>query len=420
MDGLILTYIVIIHTIHFIVIIRVYLYPLLYINHNPISSNMNTTTPTKSFEAIQPYEVLKNVTLTGCKPFNLWLTPDHNEWIEQVYTDCFPLSKTKKHRATFELVVSNLAFSDLPMSISIDKSRYRWLKHKPKLFTPTNLSEICRSLDKKGYIDMHKGYGSPEGIKVPTTLHREGKLVELIPDDLRCSIHWDGLIIPKKFDPPEVYPDHVQEAQEVLFNYNSMVEPQNMLYATYKGGFYVNGRFTGSQVICMKRELRPSIKIDIQKTFELDIRNCLASLLYASELGRPFDGDAYDLPGTPRDVSKMAMLVALNCNSRKAAQRPLQNYINLKYPKMYKAADILDALERLHKPILKHLYREQGLSLMNLEARCMCRFLKEMVDSNIKVYPIYDSVIGKISDRDFIHENFTEAFTVNRVAPAVH
>jgi hypothetical protein len=127
------------------------------------------------------------------------------------------------------------------------------------------------------------------------------------------SIRKEGLIIVKEFDPPEVYPPAVQKAREVLQRYNQTVAPENMLYATYKGSFDLDGRFTGSSIIHMRKADRRNLQIEGEEVFEADIKNCLPSLMYAQEIGEPCHGDAYEIHGVPRELAKTALVIMLNC-----------------------------------------------------------------------------------------------------------
>lgn len=79
----------------------------------------------------------------------------------------------------------------------------------------------------------------------------------------------------------------------------------------------------------------------------------------------------------------------------------------------------LDDLEEKHVRLSEFFYTRVGRRLMNIESRCMCRFLKETLEEGVKVYPIYDSALGKV-DQEFVMEAFKRSFTVNGVEPVVH
>ncbi|TKB05501.1 hypothetical protein [Desulforhopalus sp. IMCC35007] len=57
---------------------------------------------------------------------------------------------------------------------------------------------------------------------------------------------------------------------------------------------------------------------------------------------------------------------------------------------------------------------------MYLEAQCMAKFMRSMLDKGIKFYPIYDSVRVPISKKDIAQEELKKAFTVNGIEPVIH
>ena len=329
------------------------------------------------------------------------------------------MATRSKHRPTHDIIVTNLAVApEETINIFIDKHRYTGMK-KPQQFAPTPISEICRVLATKGYLELTRGYSYEDNAEASSSRATD-TLIDLTPDGLRYRINRQGLIVPKDFTPPAVYPPDVQEAEDVLYRYNDTVEPWNMLYATYKDGFDVNGRFTGSSVICMKKELRRSIRIDGEETFEADVKNCIPSLLYAMGLSMECPGDAYEINGIPRDLAKRALLICLNCYTELKAVRAIRKIITEEYSGQFDAGDVVNAVWAKHVPIQDHFFTAVGLRLMNLESRCMRHLMAEMLDEGVKLYPIYDSVIAKQSDRDIVVDAFTRSFTVNGIPPVIH
>lgn len=360
---------------------------------------------------------------------NVWIKSDIEDYpINQIYKGCFPLAGSKNHKETFRIIIDNLLVSpQSPVGLLLDKGGYRLMKEKPPEFTPSNISQICSVLQSKGYITLTKGYRLNSSFKRGylwdfSTIQATDSLLDSIPSGLNFEIQRPGLIVTKEFTPPDVYPDEVQEAESLLLEYNQTVEPGNMLYAVYKGGFNVDGRFHGSDVIVMPKQQRKSLKIDGEDTTEIDVSNCIPFLLYAKEKGKTCPQDTYDITPIqiPRGLAKVAMLIMLNCSSRKTARQALQSIINFEYCGDYKANEILTALEDKHREVQEFLYTGIGRELMNIESGCMRKFMKEMLKEGHKVYPIYDSAVGKASDIDTIKDAFTEAFTINGVYPNVH
>ena len=359
------------------------------------------------------------------RKYNEWIitTSDETEWIDNIiYSDCYPLlNKSKRHRCTFRSIILNLSMRKEQINIQIDRKAYTGKTCLPATFLPSGVSEICNTLDRKGYIRLEKGYKYSGSTGTSTTIEPTDKLLDLVSKEtIKYQIHKDGLIKVKAFDPVN-YPPDVLEAQEVLWEYNKTVEPENLLYATYKDDFDQDGRFTGSNVILMKSGDRKFLKIHGEDTFEIDVRNALPHILYALELGVKLEDDAYEIPDYPRKLVKMCLLIMLNCSTRGKARSAIQGELNSKYlAQGYVANDLLLSIEVKHADLQDYFYRMVGRKLMNLEARCMCLFLKKTLQLGIKVYPIYDSAIGAVSDYEVVYKHFQESFTIDGIEPTIH
>ncbi len=193
-----------------------------------------------------------------------------------------------------------------------------------------------------------------------------------------------------------------------------------MLFASYKDGFDVNGRFHGSAVVVMPKEERKNIEINGEQTMEIDIRNCIPFVLSASYLGKPLPGDVYDLDNVSRGAVKLALLLALNCKSKEQARRALQAELNSAFEEQVTAAGILEMLEESYPVLAAHFYSSVGTKLMRIESRCMERFMRRMLDLGIKHYPIYDSGRVPVSAKSVVKEELMKAFTINGIEPVLH
>lgn len=350
--------------------------------------------------------------------YNPYLVTEDTEWIDNLYKEIYPMSPSRKHKATFRSIIVNLALRKDAITISLSRENYQDIS-LPKEIAPSAITGICEDLHKKGYLSVVKGFKVKASIAVPTELRPFKKLLDRIPVGFRTEIAEEGLIQIKGFTPGEI-PEHVENTRQVLKRYNRTVESENHLFASFKDGFDVNGRFHGSTVCTMRKEDRKDIMIDGEKTIEIDIRNCIPSLLSASELGKLLPGDVYAIDGIPRAIVKKAMLCALNCESRRQAQNALQKYLNADVDTTLKASEVLDALEDSAGELSDFFYTARGTRLMRIESSCMEKFMVSMLDKGIKVYPIYDSVRVPISKSGIVEEELKKAFTINGVEPVVH
>ncbi|WP_136796039.1 hypothetical protein [Desulfosediminicola ganghwensis] len=354
-----------------------------------------------------------------CK-FNVWITSSDTDWIEDLYNTLYPLPGSMRHRETFQIILLNMAMRRDCIYLDLHKSRYTGT-NLPVSFLPSKVSEICGMLERNRYLEIDKGYNVSGGMKKATLVAPSSSLLDLIPSEITFSYQRDGLIVTKDFTPSS-YPPDVVERQEALEAYNKTVEPQNMLYATYKGSFAVDGRFTGSSVISMSKERRRHIAIQGEKTVEIDVSNCIPFLLYAKHLSQPVPCDVYRIDELPRGLVKKAVLMAVNCESREEARKAIQSELNLgKHGEVKQSASyILQQIETMNPDILEYLYVGEGRRLMNLESCCMTMFMKIMLSMTIPFYPIYDSVRVPESYRKVAEKVLKEAFTVNGVMPGTH
>jgi hypothetical protein len=276
-------------------------------------------------------------------------------------------------------------------------------------------------LENKGYLVVKRGYKLKGKNGVPTIIEPTKDLLSLIPPNMSYEIMEEGLVIPKEFT-YDTFPPSAIATRKLLLEYNKTVEPENILYASHKGGFEINGRFTGSSVINMRNQDRKDILINGEPTVELDISNCLPFILYASELEDELSGDAYEIEGIPRKLAKQAFMIAINTPARSWALRGIQSKINFEHKGLpHNASYILDQLERNHPELTEdYLYKGLGPHLMHLEAQCMALFMRSMLDKGIKFYPIYDSVRVPISKKAIAEEELKKAFTIHGIEPVIH
>lgn len=377
---------------------------------------------TSEEEALSLFEELEDTILVPLqnrnRKVNWWLTADNVAWIDSIYEDCFPLGGNDRHRATFEMVLINLSIRPEPLNILLHKRNYKGETCLPDTFLPSGVHKICEKLSKEGYLNLTRGYKYKSSPGVSSTIEPTKKLLRLVPSSINYQLRKEGLIRVKFSELGEL-PKEVEEAREVLWEYNKTVEPENMLYATYKYNFSMDGRFTGSSVINLPEEERAKIKINGEPSIEIDISNCMPFIAYAHFLWEELSGDAYDILGLPRKLVKKAMIIALNCEHRWQAIGAIRGEINKKYGGKYDAEDVLQQIENKHPDMEGYFFESVGGELMNIEARCMCKFLKSMLALGVKVYPVYDSVVGPVSAKELIVDNLKESFTVNGIVPEV-
>lgn len=371
-------------------------------------------TVTSSDDLEQSLEVLNDI-----NSYNPFLSSSDTDWIDNLYSKVFPLPQSARHKETFKSIVINLSLRKSAISINLSKQYYKDTD-KPDFLLPTSISSICEQLEVKGYCQLIKGFKPKGKDGIPTELKPTNKLIDLIPKTPQYEIAEEGLIRTRGFTFDSI-PEEVEQRREVLKRYNRTVEPENMLYSSFKDGFDVNGRFFGSAVCVMPKEDRRNIQINGESTVEVDIQNCIPFILSASELKKELPGDVYVQANVPRGIVKHALLIALNSTSKDTARQAIQHKLNghddYEGPT---AHEILNRLEIAYPDLARYFYTGIGTKIMRIESHCMERFMCSMLDKGIKFYPIHDSVRVPASYKEIVVEELQKAFTVNGVSPTVH
>lgn len=168
----------------------------------------------------------------------------------------------------------------------------------------------------------------------------------------------------------------------------------------------------------MKRDIRPGITINGEKTCEVDIKACMLTIIYGVT-GTPFDPmvDLYAVDGVPRPLVKKLVNMAIGKGGA-----PTQ------WPSTFKA----ELLEQGERPIPKGLtakaawakvmtthpimgcLNEYGLGwpeLQYIESQVLIATLLELMDEHdVCALPIHDGVIVAVSHADVTEEVFRRSF----------
>jgi hypothetical protein len=334
-----------------------------------------------------------------------------------------------KHETTFQIIVANLAKASTEICCPIDKRSWTAVDPLPQNFGVSLIGVCVEALEKHGYLTSRRTFSSSKAKHPVTYISPTEKLLVCSPMSRKYKVDDAGIIRCKDFKRPEDYLSNlfVYQRYRTIRDYNQMMQdtPEHQLYAVYNGDFQSTGRFAGGRMMMIKKAERRAMVVDGEPLFEVDIEACHPSIAMAKTCGIKLAADFYEIEDVPRPLVKAASMMALNCMSRKQAQQALQAWINgtekgKSFRGMgYKLAPIFDALERKVPNWKDLLYQSRGLELMADESLRMSLFLEEMASLGIKVFPIHDAVMGKLSDKETILEHFIESFTVNGIEPSV-
>jgi hypothetical protein len=117
-----------------------------------------------------------------------------------------------------------------------------------------------------------------------------------------------------------------------------------------------------------------------------------------------YRGDPYDVDGFPRDVIKLASLVAINAATRPQAIGALRN------EGVAEAEEALAAFERRHRPLRAYLSSEVGKELQYEDSRIAERVMLTALAANEGIIPVHDSFIVRASFEGSLRRAMVAAF----------
>lgn len=172
-----------------------------------------------------------------------------------------------------------------------------------------------------------------------------------------------------------------------------------------RGSWELNGRFYGAWWQLIPSAMRKEIYINDTPTVEVDFKGLHVSLLSA-EQGRELQGDPYmleglTLPGVPAELQralvKQLVLTALNAKDRKSAFQsfrdgwPANHYG--KGMTNEEVSFLLDAFTDQHPHLKDLMCADQGIRLMNVDARIADRVHRHFTQQGVPVLSVHDSFI---------------------------
>ena len=189
---------------------------------------------------------------------------------------------------------------------------------------------------------------------------------------------------------------------------------QPFMRRIFNGDFKNGGRFyaSGASWQNMPKATRATIRIDGDPTGELDFSQLHPTVLYA-ERGLRCEGDAYTLAKFPRDLGKIALNTMLNADCRNAALGAISEKIRHEYPAFRDPRDaarnLVDEMERRHRPIASAFNSSAGLRLMKADSDVAEQVQISMAKRGSPVLGLHDGFIAKKRDLEALKSEMSVA-----------
>ncbi len=186
------------------------------------------------------------------------------------------------------------------------------------------------------------------------------------------------------------------------------------------GRFDQGGRFYGGLWITLPKAARRHLLIDGRPTVELDFKALHPRLCYAMA-GMPLerDCDPYAIDGLPRALVKKAFNQLLNAAPGMRLRASAEAKALL--PKGVAYRQVLERIERQHRPIADWFRARRGLALQRIDAMIAERIMDYLLQVHgIVVLPIHDSFIVEAEHEFLLGQTMMMAYrgVVNRLTGA--
>ena len=366
-----------------------------------------------------------------------------------------PRPKTSfKHQLRVLILDLYVAWLEDPrLSIGVAMSANYWdtTSRYNALSISKQIIPLVKRLEEVGLIDLAKGsYGGPYATTNRTTRIRASRVLQeqfmaltVKRDDIyrieaeECIILKDGLAIGDGTKVHDYKDDeHTNRMREELQAYNrvladSFIDLPSLEEAVVqrtdqygrvlkqaldhhhhfvrrifsRGSWELNGRFYGAWWQLIPSALRKGIYINDTPTVEVDFKGLHVSILSAEQgvevLGDPYTLDGVVLPGVPaelqRAVVKQLVLTALNAKDRKSAfQSFREGWPANHYGKGLSNEELsflLDAFTAQHPHLKDQVCADQGIRLMNVDARIAELVHRHFTAQGVPVLSVHDSFI---------------------------
>ncbi|WP_455986325.1 hypothetical protein [Methylorubrum extorquens] len=348
-------------------------------------------------------------------------------------------------------------------SFSLNRNAYTGLSRYHPAMTYIAVSRATRELAASGWIEIQKGKRWPEGKGRQSRFWATRKLIDLAGDDPILRPRRGEALVMKDSDKNLIgYRDtertiamarDVRAGSEAIRSTEIRIEADDIEwresgFVTVPGLTRANGerrhdillrpdqielrrvannaswregmRHYGHWCQSLPKERRRQITIGGVPVELLDFGAAHPSLLYA-KVGAILDGDPYEVSGFERGEVKLALLIAINAQTRGAAVGALAHRLAVadaeeedrptivEQAHREHAARLLTAVEKRHQPIAGAFGTGVGTGLQFLESEIIGAVMKAARRQGVVTLPVHDELIAKAGrEADLVRDLMVE------------
>lgn len=343
-----------------------------------------------------------------------------SNWLD-LYKKNNPKIKSLDFYKASKLILENIIYNNRNgFSISLNNNYYSEI---PKRYNALKMSarkvkEVILFLEAQNLIKIYKGYfGKKKSFMtriIPQSiLLKELKQKKLHRYMLTFDKNMESIILKdykvnkkKLLDYSEnnkvvKMRNFISEYEKFLSQFKFKFKKQNIREIRFKRIFNNNSFKEGGRYYSSYQNIksidRSLMTIDNKKTIELDYSGLHINMLYAKENLTLPNEDVYTIKGYEayRDIFKIALQIALNASSKRAAYSGMNDHLrkNGIDTKKIAAKQILTAFENKHENIKHYFFSGVGLELQNIDSQMVSEVLNQSLNKKIPVLPVHDSFI---------------------------
>ena len=404
--------------------------------------------------------------------------PEVNTFIHRIYTAHFsgPFTEVKEKHLKVVLLHLYVTWSEDPTlytAVSFNKSEYKAGSRYNALHISSKIIDIIKELERLGLIELHLGFKDrrPRGRGRLTRIRPLEKLTSHFQKatfsafEINTHEACESVILKvgEKENSKEVEYEDTEETirmRSFLTEYNQLLRDTHIdccsmdkAYQTRwdrktkrfkkvvrinqqnkftrrifaRGSWSLGGRFYGGWWQNVSRELRQDIRINGERTIEVDYSGTHITYLYAlkginyfQEIG----DDPYELvipeiddPKKSRWLVKNLVLMTLNAKSEHEAFDALQEEANKNKSKAPQVrldyrflGEVLKRIKLKHPLISDAFCSDEGVRLQNLDGQITERVLQYFMDMGVAALSIHDSFVVPERLSDHLRDAMMEAW----------
>lgn len=233
-------------------------------------------------------------------------------------------------------------------------------------------------------------------------------------------------------------PDEIQKNRNLLLAYNEFIRKYHVTVSRqdqrefhdciafhmkyYDEGMNLYSRINGGRYQFMKKDIRrPFLRINEEKTVEVDIAESHPTILYAlaskplsaAELGKCYWLTDSEPAPYVRDAVKVGMACMLNSADRVKAESAITHAGNMgeiDLQEISSARKLVDKILERHSEVADHFFQPNiGMRCMETEGKIMLETMRWGMQNDLPVLPLHDAVICRESDSKKVAEALREA-----------